>query len=84
MNTNETWEDRYKRAVATYAGVPADVELEDIEIQVESSDGYYYSEWTYENASFDVRVRWSDGLKVISGVDEVAGLIRSFLSPGSE
>lgn len=77
----ETWEERYKRAVANYAGAPAEVPLDDIAIDVYSEDGYHYSSWTFADPSIYVRVNWPGGSKEIYGPEAVGGLIRSFLNP---
>ena len=82
----EAWEDRFKRAVATYAGVPAEVPLGDITIDTYSEDGYHYSSWTFADPSIRISVRWTEfgkagQYKDIDGPEAVAGLIQSFISP---
>lgn len=84
MAESETWEDRYKRAVLTYAGAPADVDLSTATINVSGEDGYNYSSWTFASPDIGVYVEWQvDGQrhsKDIDGPEAVADLIRSFLS----
>lgn len=78
----EAWEDRYKRAVATYAGCPTEVRLSDIQIDVNGYDGAHWSSITFEDPEISVTVTWPNhGFKDISGPEAVASLIRSFLSP---
>jgi hypothetical protein len=83
---SETWEDRYTRAVANFAGVPAEIPLADISIDVIGEDGYSYSSWTFADPSIRIWVRWRVDGKAsyadIEGPEAVAKLIQSFLSPG--
>lgn len=83
----EAWQDRFKRAVADFAGVPQDVPLEDISVEEYSSDGYHYSSYTFEDPNIEITVRWDvfgskyGEYRTIEGPTEIGRLIRSFLSP---
>lgn len=82
----ETWEDRFKRAVATHAGVPLDIPLADIEVTTRGEDGYAYSEYTFEDPNIRIDVQWSAfgkvrQYRVIDGPSAIAELIQSFLPP---
>jgi hypothetical protein len=84
MAKEETWEERYKRAVANFAGCPQDVALEDITVQVYDEDGYYYSEYTNADPRLSIMVQWPGGYRDLDTPSEIAQLIQSFLSPGGE
>lgn len=78
----ETWEDRYKRAVADHVGVPADVPASEITLHVSATDGYRYSSYTFEDPNIRIMVYVNgDYFKTIDGPEAVGDLIRSFLSP---
>lgn len=83
----EAWEDRFKRAVADFVGVPRDIALDDIEITEYSTDGYRYSSYTFEDPDIRIIVRWKvfgstfGESRSIDGPTEVGRLIRSFISP---
>lgn len=81
--TEETWEDRYKRAVAKYAGVPDGIAPSDIKVEVTGENGYCYSSWTAADPNICVWVRYPGGFKDIDGPEEVAKLMASFLTPPS-
>lgn len=85
MATEETWEDRYKRAVLNHFQAPADVDLSTVEISVIGEDGYAYSEYTMADPDIQVSVTWQyDGKPQYAGADgpeAVAELLASFLTP---
>lgn len=85
--TEQTWQDRYKRAVANFVAVPQTVPVEAITIDVRGEDGYYYSSYTFENPDIEITVRWTEGdrprTRSIDGPERVAELIRSFISPNA-
>lgn len=88
-STRETWEDRYKRAVARFAGVPADVPLGVIRVEVYAEDGYHYSSYTFEDPNIRVTVSWTGQdarwqYATIEGPEAVGNLVRSFLSPAEQ
>lgn len=77
---NETWEDRYKRAVADFVGVPKDVPASDITIDVYGENGYSYSEYTFADPDLNIKVSWPEGDKFLDTPEEIAGLLKSFLT----
>lgn len=81
--SEETWEDRYKRVVGNFVGVPEDVPAYDITVTVSAEDGYYYSSYTFADPEIEVIVRWPHGIATIEGPEKVAALMRSFIVPPS-
>lgn len=83
----EQWEDRFKRAIADAACVPADVPLTDIRVEITGEDGYRYSSYTFADPNITVSVYWTEfGAKPKYhhwyGPEEVAELIQSFILGG--